>query len=87
MYCPVLLCIALYYCILVCITVFSVYYYVLFCISVFVLYCTVLLFIGSGKLAVYDSIAGRGITNHMGASEWSNHMGAPEWSNQTYLTL
>ena len=38
----------------------------------------VLLFIVSGKLAANDSVVGIGITNHMGASEWSN---------QTYLTL
>ena len=43
-----------------------------------VLYSSVLLFIASGKLVVYDFVAGKGITNHMGASEWSN---------QTYLTL
>ena len=42
------------------------------------LYSSVLLFIVSGKLAVYDSVAGRGIRNHMGA---------PEWFNQTYKTL
>merc|ERR1712115_261632 len=42
------------------------------------LYSFVLLFIASGKLVFYDSVVGRGITNHMGA---------PERSNQTYLTL
>merc|ERR1711989_245663 len=42
-----------------------------------VLYSPVLLFIASGKMAVYDSVAGKG----------TNHMGAFEWSNQTYLTL
>ena len=71
-YCSVLLCIALYYCVLLCITV---YYSVLLCIA---LYSSVLLFIASGILVVYDSVGGRGITNHMGGREWSN---------QTYLTL
>ena len=78
MHCSVLLCIGLYYCILVRINVFSVYYYVLFVFLCIVLYSSVLLFIASGKLTVYDCVAGKGITNHMGA---------PDWSNQTYLTL
>ena len=79
------MCIALYYYVLLCITV---YWFVLLCLVCIIMYCSVflcialyssvLLFIASGKLAVYDSVAGRGITNHMGA---------PEWSNQTYLTL
>ena len=76
------MCNDLYYCVLLNITV---YYSVLLCIVLysFVLLCIglcsfVLLFIESGKLAFYDSVAGRGITNHMGS---------PEWSNQTYLTL
>ena len=75
------MCNDLYYCVLLNITV---YYSVLLCIVLysFVLcigLCSfVLLFIESGKLAFYDSVAGRGITNHMGS---------PEWSNQTYLTL
>ena len=42
------------------------------------LYSFVLLFIASGKLAVYDSVGGRGIRIRMGA---------PEWFNQTYKTL
>ena len=81
----VLLCIVEYYCVLLCVTV---YWFVLLCLVCITMYCSVflcialyssvLLFIASGKLAVYDSVAGRGITNHMGASEWSN---------QTYLTL
>ena len=80
----VLLCSGLYYCVLLCITV---YWFVLLCLlcitncSVFLyiaLYSSVLLFIASGILAVYDSVAGRGVTNDMGASEWCN---------QTYLTL
>ena len=79
------MCIGLYYCVLLSITV---YWFVLLCLVCITMYCSVflcialyssvLLFIASGKLAVYDSVAGRGITNHMGA---------PEWSNQTYLTL
>ena len=76
------MCNDLYYCVLLNITV---YYSVSLCIVLylFVLLCIgsysfVLLFIESGKLAFYDSVAGRGITNHMGS---------PEWSNQTYLTL
>ena len=79
------MCIALYYYVLLCITV---YWFVLLCLVCITMYCSVflcialyssvLLFIGWGKLAVYDSVAGRGITSHMGA---------PEWSNQTYLTL
>ena len=71
-YCCVLLCIILYQCVLLRITVYCSVY---LCIA---LYSLVLLLIVSGKLTVYDSIAGSGITNHMGASEWSN---------QTYLTL
>ena len=70
-YC-VLLNITVYYSVLLCIVLYS---FVLLCIG---LYSFVLLFIESGKLAFYDSVAGRGITNHMGS---------PEWSNQTYLTL
>ena len=62
----------MYYSVLLCIALYS---FVLLCIG---LYSFVLLFIESGKLAFYDSVAGRGITNHMGS---------PEWSNQTYLTL
>merc|ERR1711895_178155 len=97
-YCSVLLCIALYYCVLLVLVCSCLYYCVLLCITVYwfvllclvcitmycsvflciVLYSSVLLFISSGKLAVYDCVAGKGITNHMGASEWSN---------QTYLTL
>ena len=73
MHCSVLLCIGLYYCILVRINVFIVYYYVLLVFLCIVLYSSVLLFIAWGKLGVYDSVAGRGITNHMGALEWSNH--------------
>ena len=76
------MCNDLYYCVLLNITV---YYSVLLCIVLysFVLLCIglcsfVLLFIESGKLAFDDSVAGRGITNHMGA---------PEWCNQRYLTL
>ena len=72
MYFSVLLYIALCYCVVLCITM---YCSVFMCIG---LYSFVLLFIASGKLAVYDSVAGRGITNDMGA---------PEWSKQTYLTL
>ena len=72
MYISVLLYIALCYCVVLCITM---YCSVFMCIG---LYSFVLLFIASGKLAVYDSVAGRGITNHMGAREWSN---------QTYLTV
>ena len=70
-YC-VLLNITVYYSVLLCIVLYS---FVLLCIG---LYSFVLLFIESGKLAFYDSVAGRGITNHMGAHEWSN---------QTYLIL
>ena len=70
-YC-VLLNITVYYSVLLCIVLYS---FVLLCIG---LYSFVLLFIESGKLAFYDSVAGRGITNHMGAREWSN---------QRYLTL
>ena len=62
----------MYYSVLLCIALYS---FVLLCIG---LYSFVLLFIESGKLAFYDSVAGRGITNHMGS---------PEWSNQTYITL
>ena len=72
MYFSVLLYIDLCYCVVLCITM---YCSVFMCIG---LYSFVLLFIESGKLAFYDSVAGRGITNHMGS---------PEWSNQTYLTL
>ena len=61
------MCIALYYYVLLCITV---YCFVFLRIGV---YSSVLLFIAWGNLAVYDSVAGRGITNHMGALEWSNH--------------
>ena len=84
-YCWVLLCIAVYYCVLLCITV---YWFVLLCLVCIAMYCfvilcialysSILLFVVLGKLAGYDSVGGRGITNHMGA---------PEWSNQTYLTL
>ena len=84
-YCSVLLCLALCYCVLLCITV---YWFVLLCLVCITMYCSVylcnalywnlVLFIVSGNLAVYDFVAGRGITNHMGA---------PEWSNQTYLTF
>ena len=70
-YC-VLLNITVYYSVLLCIVLYS---FVLLCIG---LYSFVLLFIESGKLAFYDSVAGRGI---------ANHMGAPEWYNQRYLTL
>ena len=79
------MCIALYYYVLLCITV---YWFVLLCLVCITMYCSVflcialysfvLLFIESGKLAFYDSVAGRGITNHMGS---------PEWSNQRYLIL
>ena len=92
MYCSLLLCIALYYCVLLCITVYcsvllciALYYCVLLCITVYysvllciALYSSVLLFIASGKLAAYESVAAGGSTNHMAA---------PEWSNQTYLAL
>ena len=64
-----------YWFVLQCLVCITMYCSVFLCIA---LYSSVLLFIASGKLAVYDSVAGRGITNHMGA---------PEWSNQTYLTL
>ncbi len=64
--------ITVYYSVLLCIVLYS---FVLLCIG---LYSSVLLFIESGKLAFYDSVAGRGSTNHMAA---------PQWSNQTYLTL
>ena len=72
MYFSVLLYIALCYCVVLCITM---YCSVFMCIG---LYSFVLLFIASGKLAVYDSVAAGGSTNHMAA---------PQWSNQTYLTL
>ena len=81
----VLLCSGLYYCVLLCITV---YWFVLLCLVCITMYCSVflfialsscvLLFIASGKLGVYDSVAGKGITSHMGARRWSN---------QTYLTV
>ena len=45
------------------------YCFVILCIA---LYSSILLFVVLGKLAGYDSVGGRGITNHMGAPEWCN---------------
>ena len=87
-YCRVLLCITVYCSVLLCIARVTVYLFVLLCLVCIAMYCfvilcialhsSILLFVVLGKLAGYDSVGGRGITNHMGA---------PEWSNQTYLTL
>ena len=75
LYCSVLLCITVYLFVLLCLVFIAMYCFVFLCIF---LYSSILPVILLGILAGYDSVGGRGITNHMGA---------PEWSNQTYLTL
>ena len=62
MYYCVLLCITVYWFVLQCLVCITIYCSVFLCIGV---YSSVLLFIVSGKLAVYESVVGRGIRNHM----------------------